>query len=327
MGSIDASRLETGGPMKRWNLVVVFISIVWLGACSTGGNSTAGSTTTGGTTTIGRSDHTTRTTPSGRSTSRPHRRSALPVIVAASTRTMQAGSSRLAIAIGASDLSGQVGDLHIQGNGAFDYATRQGQFSMAIPSIAGSPGGSVAMILDHGVLYERIPNAAQSGTPWIKIDLSSAFGGLGQTSAFGLGDPEQNVSFLAGATKALDRGTATVRGATVERYRVLLDLARAARRLSPAAHVGFQEIEAMLGGTTLPADVFVDSAGRLRRMHVRFVLNPSAFGNGSQTPTVVRFDETVDLYDFGVPVHVTPPPASEVTDVTGMIGAPGSTSG
>ena len=315
--------------MKRSYLVVSLSLIVSLGACSSGEISTpVGTNTTGGTLRSGPTGHDTKTTAGIKRTSRSHALLALHAIVAASQRTMHAGSSRIAISIAASDLSRQVGALRIHGAGAFDYANREGMFSMSVPSIEGSPGGTVTMILDDGVLYERLPKAAHMGTPWIKFDLSSAFAGLGQTGPFGLGDPEQNVSFLAGATKAIDRGTGTVRGTRVERYRVKIDLARAARRLGPTLHVGFQEIEAMLGGTTLPADVFVDSAGRLRRMHVRFILDPSAFGDGTQAPRVVRFDETVDLFDFGVPVRVTLPPTSQVTDVTGMVGGQqGSSSG
>ena len=45
--------------------------------------------------------------------------------------------------------------------------------------------------------------------------------------------------------------------------------------------------------------------------------------SGVTAPVSVK--ETIGLYDFGVPVNVTPPPASQITDITAKITGAGST--
>ena len=67
--------------------------------------------------------------------------------------------------------------------------------------------------------------------------------------------------------------------------------------------------------SALPLEVWVDADGLTRRFLMDLdlgVFDPSAAG--------ARFQYRYDFYDFGVPVDVTLPPASEVTDVTELLG-------
>jgi len=89
----------------------------------------------------------------------------LHTVVAASRKTMRAGSSRIALKIEATSSLGSTGYFSVRGSGAFDYANRKGHLSMSIPSAEGQRGGMISMILDENVLFERLPSAARVGTP------------------------------------------------------------------------------------------------------------------------------------------------------------------
>jgi hypothetical protein len=63
---------------------------------------------------------------------------------------------------------------------------------------------------------------------------------------------------------------------------------------------------------TIPADVWVDSDGLARRIQLKLDLGTMAgTGGGSDLPVMTI---SIDLYDFGVPVHVEAPPADQVTE-------------
>ncbi len=67
------------------------------------------------------------------------------------------------------------------------------------------------------------------------------------------------------------------------------------------------------GSGTLPLDVWIDEASRVRRIALSLRL---CGPNGT-------IDESVDmtLYDYGRQPAVQPPPSSQVTDIGGQIGA------
>lgn len=77
-----------------------------------------------------------------------------------------------------------------------------------------------------------------------------------------------------------------------------------------------------VGGPLVPAQAWVDATGLVRRVSV--TLTP---GKHSGVPAGAQFTEMVDFYDFGVPVHVSAPPASEVMSPSqasdGFIGSAG----
>ena len=66
-----------------------------------------------------------------------------------------------------------------------------------------------------------------------------------------------------------------------------------------------------LGTKGIPADVWVDSNGLLRRESVSV-----AFGQALQGATMSM---TMNLHDFGTTVSVSAPPADEVFDATSLV--------
>jgi hypothetical protein len=122
------------------------------------------------------------------------------------------------------------------------------------------------------------------------------------------GDPTLALELLRDAARDVTPvGRAQLRGVATTRYAVTLDLDRYATTLGSDGRDmlrGFQ-----IGGR-LPAEAWVDAQGRLRRLHLRLGMTFKE-PTGGTTPRSVT-DLTIDLFDFGVPVQVAPPPADQV---------------
>ncbi len=59
-----------------------------------------------------------------------------------------------------------------------------------------------------------------------------------------------------------------------------------------------------------PADVWIDEQGRLRKIHYAVTLKVPE--DMEATATQMTIETTQELFDFGVTVKVTPPPANQV---------------
>ena len=172
-------------------------------------------------------------------------------------------------------------------------------------------------IVDGLVAYMEIPALSQemsSARPWLKLDL----GQLGKKAGIDFGslmsagdsDPTQALDYLSGTSTGLrSLGSADIRGAQTTHYRATVDLRKVVAH-APAANraalkASISTLERELGGTVrYPVDVWIDSTGRLRRISERMKMP-------ALTQTMFM---TEDLYGFGTPVDVTPPPADQTTD-------------
>jgi len=200
----------------------------------------------------------------------------------------------------------------ITATGEFDYANRRGVLQMGGGLV---PGGVEIRYLPPRI-YVRIADAAAfpggpSGKPWVEIQLpSQADGSLpflppGDVNA----SPMDLLSALTAiASNVTDLGSATIRGVAVTHYRVMVDLAKAEAQQRPQARAEFHAFASSLNATMLPVDVWVDGQSMVRRLAVSLPVP-----RGSGMPAGLRLSEAVDFYDFGIPVLVSAPPASEVT--------------
>ena len=110
-------------------------------------------------------------------------------------------------------------------------------------------------------------------------------------------------------------GPATLRGVPTTHYHVLVDLARFPAVAPTRFRAGAQEQAALLkrisGQSRLPIDVWIDTSKRVRRYQVQV---PLCF-KGERTSESV----SVELYNYGTQSVPTPPPLSEVSDLTSEI--------
>lgn len=184
--------------------------------------------------------------------------------------------------------------------------------------------GEVDMIFEGVVLYMKMPFLTQLVTedrPWLKLDLEAARRAgrpdLAQLVQLGQSDPTQLLELLHGATKdADDLGEAELRGASTTHYTMTLDLRRAIEQASQDARSSVESLVARSGSVRLPADVWIDEQGRMRKMV--YVVRLASSGESSRDSMTV----TMELYEFGIDVVVEAPPADQVVDLLALLDQP-----
>ena len=195
------------------------------------------------------------------------------------------------------------------GSGDIDFTDNALQLQMTV----GADGQRVPVqaIYQGGEIYESIPglNTVVPGKSWVSIDLSSLENLEAQDpSAGGLGsNPSVTLQMLAQqGNTVVPLGPSTVDGVAVDGYSVTVNPARAEQELKKAnlpswmqqAVTGLQVHDILL-------KVYVDKAGLLRSFTTQVSESTDATGS-------VTFAETLDFSDYGQPVTVTAPPASQV---------------
>jgi hypothetical protein len=245
-------------------------------------------------------------------------------VAAALQKTTAAGSAKIATAtqVGVGQTS-----LPITATGVIGFAGQTVDLTETLPGNQGT--GETRFV--NGVLYERLPGALvaqlSGGKPWISLDvnaLSGRSGNLQPLIADAPSDPSTILGFLRGAGDQVDTiGPETVDGTPTTHYTVLIDLDKAAAGQSTQAQNAVHALEQQLGTHTLPAQVWLDSDGRLRKISMRETLTGAATPTSTTPPTTpsgnISFDFTATLSDFGVPADITAPPANQTTDLTKVL--------
>jgi hypothetical protein len=218
-------------------------------------------------------------------------------------------------------------DLHMTGEGAVDFAERAATMTFDVGDLLQASGlpataGERWTVLTNGLLvYMRAPTLSRripGGKQWLKLDVEQLAKSrnldLGQLQQLTQGDPTQMLDYLKAVSGKIEEvGSEDVRGVPTTHYRAKVDLDKVADQapanVRDALRTSIQSLERRLGSHELPIDVWVDSENRVRRVaeHLTVALGGSV-------------DFTVDLYDFGTPVSVTAPPASDTTDLGPLLG-------
>ena len=249
-------------------------------------------------------------------------KTSLGSIELAADRTTKAGTSRIAITARVTGGGISSGPITETGTGVADYERNVASLQLTISGAGAGPQAIEFRIIDR-ILYEKPPaGSIPASKPWIKVDLSGLAGARGEGSsgpAAFTGNPAQTLQYLKGASNSVtDAGEDTIRGTKTKHYRLTVDLRKAAERMPAQQRVTFLQALKYFGSTTLPMDVWVDDQGRVRRMSLSMEMNLGTQGTA-------KIEETVDLFDFGVPVKVSPPPPSEITEI-GTLTQPASPS-
>jgi hypothetical protein len=180
------------------------------------------------------------------------------------------------------------------------------------------------IVFDGTVLYEKFPPELASELPggktWVKIDL----GTLGEEAGVDLSqviegspsDPTQALQLLLGASRNVSElGTEKVRGVDTSHFRLRIDMNKVAEQAPEAARDSYRALIQMLKSPVIPAEVWVDGQGLLRKM--TFTETISSGPGAAQGEVTVQM--TMEYYDFGVPVDIMLPPESEVVDIFEII--------
>ena len=183
---------------------------------------------------------------------------------------------------------------------------------------------NLEMRLDGTVAYMRMPffsGELPAGKEWVRLDLAKAAAREGfdfaQLPGFAEGsDPRELLDFLRAVSSEVTLvGTENVRGVETTHYFAVVDLEKAladlARKSGDSSFLAqFQSVSAKL--QNVPLDVWVDADYLVRRMVMD--LSVSVPGESGQ----VKASVSMELFDYGKPVSVEVPPASDVVDLSAL---------
>jgi hypothetical protein len=195
----------------------------------------------------------------------------------------------------------------VTGQGAFDYANQIGTMTVNLP--LGGPELSEQVIEAGGTLYIDVGNLLSQAAPgksWVSATESQLSNGGSQ---FGGGfsqwdDPSAMLQQLqnAGAT-VTSNGQTTFDGTPVTAYSVTLP-STALQQYLGSLPSSVQHTTSGLSLPNLTETVYVESGNLLRGVDL-----PFSFGVMGQN---FSMDMQMQFSNYGTPVNVTPPPASEV---------------
>jgi len=238
-------------------------------------------------------------------------------VLASVQATTAAKSARISMSV-SSDATGS-GGFALTANGVSDFTTGDGSLTMQFSGpVAKFVKGGMEIRTVDGVGYIKMPEilgAAFGGDKWLKTPSLAA---NGVVPGAGQGDPTQFLAYLETVSSNVTKvGTDTIRGVEATHYHATLDLGTAIDRakVPPTLRDKLRKVLQAHDGSapTIPADVWVDAAGLARR--IQMTIDGTTFsGDGESTGDAPKFTVSMDLYDFGVPVHVEAPPASDTID-------------
>lgn len=249
-----------------------------------------------------------------------HHTSVLDPVANAADTTAQSGSAEVGIA-GSITAGGQT--LPISGNGVIDMKTNGGRLSLSM-TLPGAGAQTFDEIVTGTTFYIRMPQLAAKlpgGKQWVKVDLRAAGKSLGidfgKVMGAGRQNPADMLRFLEAVGSSHVVGTERIRGAPTTHYSAAIDLEKAADSLGDKqTAAALKQMYGSSGATTMPVDVWIDRAGRVRREHVSLSMSAGATGPAG-------IDMTLEFIRFGVPVDLTAPPSDQVLDTTALLGALG----
>jgi hypothetical protein len=242
---------------------------------------------------------------------------AAQIVKAAYAKTTEGGTAKVRLEL---RTTGGGTPLAVSGDGVVDFGARASDLTLTIPTMGTTDLRTVA-----GVTYVQVPDefaVFTGGKPWVKLDRSTlGAAGLGQLGQSGMTSPADALAYLAGVSDEVTKvGEETVANTKTTRYRVEIDLRKAARDADPAGREAVAGAEKAFGSRTLPADVWLDEEGRLRKFEFRQGVTAPTAGGASASAATVELYASLTLPEFGVPVDVTAPPAAQVADLSGLTG-------
>jgi hypothetical protein len=200
------------------------------------------------------------------------------------------------------------------------YSMNFGQMTVGGQSMAGMEQRLVGR-----TMYMKMPSLTQlgggSGKPWLKISLDE----LGKKSGMNIDellqqsqqmDPVQNTKMLTASKDAREVGKENVDGVQTTHYTGTYRMEDAIAKLSPETQDAYRKSVGKTGMDAMHFDLWVDGKQLPRKM----TMQSKQTSEGTMTMTM-------KYHDFGQPVQITEPPASEVTDFGEIMSRLGSGSG
>ena len=211
-------------------------------------------------------------------------------------------------------------EFRMNGGGVMDLSGEKARMTMGM-----GPLGSFELRMLEDTMYLKMPQQMQTGTqgmkPWIKTDLDSFYeqqygASFSEMQANNPTDPTQQLEALKDVGSVEKVGREKVRGAATTHYRAVMDFEKMAEQSGPEAEKAYRDMIEQMGTSKLPTDVWIDEQGRARKFEMNMtttvpvpadpMADPAA--GGATTQEEIRIRMVQEIYDFGVPVNVSPPP-------------------
>lgn len=207
--------------------------------------------------------------------------------------TTEAGSAKTSVelAVESSAEGEEPKKSTILAEGVWDFAANKGRSSIGVGTF------QTEIVVLEGVLYTKSPQPTNPAKPWSK---APAKGG----NRIGTTDPEQALTFLLGASGVKELEGEPIRGEATKKYSFTVDVKAAASQLPDGDRQAFEKSVGTLTKKDLPATVWVDAEGRMRRLSYSIV--------SKSDETSVSIVATMEFFEFGAAVDVAAPPAAEI---------------
>lgn len=201
----------------------------------------------------------------------------------------------------------------VVGEGAFAFGS-QPAASYSVSVEADGQTQEIGLILVDGAIYLKLGDLGQQkgGKAWVKVDpkgtdqLSKSFSALGE-SLTQAGDVAGNIKLLEAGATVKDLGPESLDGVAATKYLITTDIAVALKTATGAAKDGLEQLKKS-GITTVTATLWVDG----QNLPVQYQQVSKA--EGGEATTTVRYS------DWGKPVSIEAPPASQVGTLQDLIG-------
>lgn len=185
-------------------------------------------------------------------------------------------------------------------------------------SVGGQTMAGMEQRLVGRTMYMKMPSMPQLGggnaaKPWLKISLDE----LGRQSGLNIDqllqqsqqmDPVQNTKMLTASKDVREVGKETVDGVETTHYTGTYRVEDAVAQLPADQQDAIRKTYGQLGMDDMKFDLWVDDQQLPRKMAMK----------SQQTASGV-LDMTITYRDFGKPVNIAEPPASQVTDFSEMM--------
>jgi hypothetical protein len=256
----------------------------------------------------------------------------LAMVQAAATSTPEAKTAHVSTTIKTD--SGPLAN-GVTVDGGFDFASRRASLDINGAQFGAPELGKLQAVVDYDgglIVYMHLPAEAAAdlgGKQWVKLDVGALMRQTGVDVDLGSllqgqsNDPTQGLSMLRGADDVVKIGEENIRGVDTTHYRLDINLDKAvADAPTPEQRDAMQKLTNLYKVRKFPVELWLDTDGRVRRFQESLDSATIRLPDGLRTqgnPLSGHVTLTYDLYDFGRPVEVDLPPASQVADLNQLI--------
>lgn len=234
----------------------------------------------------------------------------------------------------------------LSGEGAFDTTNERASFAVDMSSLAKLLGGFVAgfggagakdlpdfddpdgwrieVVQDGDVGYVKLPaidDQLPDGKTWVRGTAGDVKAGgfdFNELDSFTQNDPRDVLEALRGLSGDIETlGTEELRGVETTHYRVVLDpvaLAKRAAAGNPDATSLLDQLAGRGDIADVPLEVWIDGNGLVRKLSLDFEAADRSSGQSGGASLAF------ELWDYGEPVEIQVPPASQVADASSLHG-------